>query len=351
MVFILIFQCFNGKSQDNSNIYYLCIGSGHYDFNPIYPNGQALQNLAQLPEAINSSNIMSKVITDYCKGKGVTLNSTKNKLISKKEILKGLEKLWQIIEKENKPDPFVIVYYCGHGFVDGLLGSQFLLSGTYPRTRENDKIEERIDQNIYLLEFIFLLMMKQPSLSFMEMDKFFDSSNDPFQALGLLASFFLHIEKTPPRWILLLDCCRNPLTDDGLNMKKLQQNYDSSIADKINNGFTMLANGVKELYNNTFSLVDPIIFSGKNMNATPVVEYPKNDLIKSKDVSAEIHVGPICNKTLCVLDSAYKNNQNTMSLKTWLRLITTPTGKENSRPNTSSDIENSVDYKSLFNFK
>lgn len=339
---LILLSAIKASGQSTSSLYYLCIGSGHYDFNPMYSKDHVFEDYEQLPEAINSSLVMSEIIKNYGHGEGIVLNSSKERLISKDDILSSLETTWEKINADKKPDPLLIIYYCGHGFVDSLIGSQFLLSGNYPRVRNKDNFDERVKENIYALELMFMIMMKQPSMSFKEMDKIF-TSNDPMAALGQFLKLVLNINTSSIRCLVLLDCCRNPITNDGLNMKNLQKRYGKQGSEGIAGGFASIVEAVKPLYGNSLSMLHPLIFSGENMNAVSVVAYPPVNLPAIGDEYKKEGIGPICQKTIKIIKKMDKDNQM-LTLNRWLSLLTSHSSNEESTPVSSSPINKGDTY-------
>lgn len=115
---------FSDKTTQKYQLYYLTIGSQHY-------NSKLFRTIQ---EATSSAK---KIAEEFRKigGKGIEVLSQSNNPISRDKILESIYDVKRIIRHDNPENPLLIFYYMGHGLGDNF-STSYLVPGDYEIEQE-----------------------------------------------------------------------------------------------------------------------------------------------------------------------------------------------------------------------
>lgn len=265
-----IMDCF---AQPRFNVYYISIGSMFYKNNP------GATSWDDLPEAGTSATIMASCLSRYAGGKGLTFISKKNELFSKDILNDALKQLWNTILQERPVNPLLVVYYCGHGISDTLVGSQYLPSGDCSTLQKTETFQEMCRKNVFIPEITKMLS----DLSLAERGRM-----------------------VIPRYLFLLDCCRHDTSDP--NMRIVTDTSDRTSITK---------------YKNPDRTAELVVYSTMDRKEGPVMPLPvlQNPIVSGKDTSG---IGPLCRKTLILLDKRIGTNASGIDLESYVTELLDP---------------------------
>lgn len=192
-------------AQSEHQLYYLSIGSGHYEDRKEYFDDNTFKASGNVYCSITSASIMKELFSKCFNAKGFSLISEEENKITREQIFATLDKLDGLIIKDAAKKPFVLVYYSGHGFGDDIAGSQLFVMGNFSSS---------FGKNLSLKEGQDWLMKKVVSL--LEITQRFDSLKYDY--------------------MILIDCCRQglkPGESKSSILNKWKMNLDSSVVKKF----------------------------------------------------------------------------------------------------------------------
>lgn len=148
---LLVFFSNWSFSQEKYSIHYISVGSGIYE-----PLGkEAPHRLSDVAAANQSAQMMSELFDSIGAKNGISLISNKKKAIHKTDIMDAVRKT--IIASKKDKNPFIIFYFCGHGFTNGLLEAHFMATGEFQHDHKNLTYEEWIELSLPPLDIRELL--------------------------------------------------------------------------------------------------------------------------------------------------------------------------------------------------
>lgn len=247
------------NAQTNYSVYYLTIGNGHY---------YQKDNFEDLPEAVVSANIIANFFKDKAYANGITINSGPNAPLTRDAILSKFGELLNLINNENPPNPFVIIYYCGHGFSHDNLSYLYLIPGAY----DND--------------------INKSTSSYLDYNAI-----TPYQ-------FIYYLEESNIDYCLLLDCCR----------KRTDYRYTDSYGWDLvknspgNRAQTMRDENILQAYKNQIKrMVDyPVMLASEFDSVAYLYDIPDNLLAKKMSNNYTGNIGPICRRLLLSMNNLNK---------------------------------------------
>jgi len=111
--------CVGQKIPLRANIFYVSVGSSHYDSNPAFEF---------LPSAKNSAQRFSQYMKTF-DAFGITETSTSKRRITKAIIINAINVVVDSMKKSKHWPNILFVYLCGHGFADLSTQLQFFVTG------------------------------------------------------------------------------------------------------------------------------------------------------------------------------------------------------------------------------
>jgi hypothetical protein len=261
----IVLLSLTGKAQQNTSLFYLCVGSEHYtiDFEKYAPG---FGGLANLTAATESAKKMATLFNEFGAMNGIVFTSTADSMISKANFSAAVSSLIKMVQKNKAKNPFVVLYYCGHGFSAPRLEAHYIPPGGFTQNPETLSPEEWNTYGIAPLDF------------------------------------HEQLQKAKLNHMILLDCCYEG---------KQQQNPLPSQAVVKNLGIENVEGFMKNTYEllkdmNRMIGPDPVVFSTKADSSVATVSMPG-----IKDLT----VGPICRR-------AYLIKQKTEGQKLTVRNFT-----------------------------
>lgn len=254
LLFLFLLISIKGISQKQYDIYYLSIGSGYYEPLGKEPKGK----LPDVTAAISSSKLMTKLFDSLGAKSGITLLSTKKKVVTKEEVMTNVDRI--IKDAKKGKNPFIVFYYCGHGFTSGKLKAHFITTGEFFHDTEEFEHEDWLE---YAL----------PPLDIREK---------------------LSASKIP--YMMLIDTCYSGNLE---NPERLTQSEIDAF------GLKKMDDLMGDTYNILIALnqmlgPDPVIFSANAGTPALTLNYKFEDG-KTREV------GPICRKAHIVMNTKFKN--------------------------------------------
>lgn len=257
-----------GFCQKKTTLYYLCIGSEHYSIDSeLYEEG--FNGLLNLEAATTSSNKMATLFKDFGATYGKVINSSPEHFITKKYIFDAIEDVIRKIKKEKKTNPFLIIYYAGHGFSCPDFEGHFIPPGDFIKNPSSLDLDGWIKYGIGALD--------------------------------------IHekISNAKLNHMILLDCCHEG--------KQKQDNLpDQSVVKSLG------IDNVESLMKNTYTIFramnrmvgpNPVIFSTSVDSSVPTVPLPDQD---------NEEVGPLCRKAYIIKK---KVGDATLSIENFTMLL------------------------------
>jgi len=139
---LLFFTTSKVFGQNKYDLFYLSIGSSHYS-NPA---------LGSLDAANTAAERMSQLFQKMGAKSGITLLSSKEKMLNRSRLFVALTEILERAKKSKSKNPFIIVYYAGHGFSSGRYKSHFLPPGNFSKNPKLMDQEEWFEYAIAPLE-------------------------------------------------------------------------------------------------------------------------------------------------------------------------------------------------------
>ena len=155
MAIMLAFSFFSdeGKaSSDEYQIYYISIGSSHYE--------NLDMNLPLAKGSNNSARVIAETLDSYG-AKGTLLTSEEGDLPDREDLRQALFELKQNIREDNPENPFLIFYYMGHGIGDQASRYLYLPSDVdtaFAQTNTLDLIHNHVWSYDVITSFVFFRM-------------------------------------------------------------------------------------------------------------------------------------------------------------------------------------------------
>src|SRR4051812_39672650 len=88
-------------AQSKFDVYYLSIGSAHYEHDSKKFREPNFIPYDDLPEANFSASVMTKVFQKFSAAKGITLMSSDKSMLTKKRILSAVDSLGRLVAKDH----------------------------------------------------------------------------------------------------------------------------------------------------------------------------------------------------------------------------------------------------------
>lgn len=281
---LLILCLFNSGwlfSQTPLDVYFLSVGSEHYEQDAKKFREKNFIPYDNLPEARLSAAIMSQIFSRYAAGKGRTLFSEDGKPLTKTKILAGIDSVRSMIVKGKSKNPFFIFYYCGHGISENLAWNQFLIPGNY---------------------------------TYIPGSKGIDHLNKNLIWMGDLAD---KLDRFKIPYMLLIDCCRKEEKENSFPEKRMQYFF----SEQNMQTFRSLVSVLK--FMNEFRQTNPVVFSIVPGEVAPVEDLPKKDIVAGWGLDSSLQVGPICRRILKMTDLI--NQTSFLTVETFIKRLTSNT--------------------------
>ncbi|MCW3108958.1 MAG: hypothetical protein JWQ09_3464 [Segetibacter sp.] len=265
-------------SQQRPDVYFLSVGSGHYEQDARKFREKGFIPYDNLPEATTSASIMSQILVRFADAKGKTLLSNEDKPLAKAKILASLDSVKSQIERNKAKNPFFVLYYCGHGISENLAWNQFLIPGNYTYIPGNKNVDHLNKYLIWIGDLV---------------DK---------------------LEKLKVPYMLLIDCCRKEEADKSFPEKRMRYFFSEQNVET----FKSLVSVLK--FMNEFHQTSPVVFSITPGEVAPVVDIPKKDIVAQWGLDSSMQIGPLCRRVLKMVDTLNQHSQ--ISLERFVRLLT-----------------------------
>ncbi len=251
-------------AQKNYSIFYLCIGSEHYEQNTArYEEG--FLGLNDLEAAGSSATKMAELFKRMGAVSGKLLLSESPSTISKKSVTDQLKQLIKEIKTSKAKRPILMIYYAGHGFSSGDYKTHFIPPGNF---------------------------VKSPKA--LTWESWYEHTIAPLDLREL-------IDENKISYMMFLDCCyEGELKQQVIPPKELQQSTGTEVAFNL---FKDLGNIFDHM--NTMTGPDPVIFS------CPPGKTVTTDLYDFGD--GKIEVAPLCRRIHLVLDQKLKGTDVSVS--------------------------------------
>lgn len=293
-------------AQSDLNVYFLAVGSGHYEQDAKKFREKGFVPYDNLPEANLSASIMAEFFSRFAMAKGKVLLSEHEKPLSKASLLAGIDSVGALIRREKPKNPFFILYYCGHGISEDVLWNQYLIPGNYtyiPGTKDVSHLEKN---------------------------------------LIWLRSLDIKLNNLAVPFMVLIDCCRKAQTEYGFNEKNLQYFFSKENAETFGTIIQVLQK-LDEL-----STDKPFLFSISPGKSAPVVDIPDKALVANWGLDSSFQIGPICRRTLKLVDLLKDDFQ--ISSLGFVKLLTTK-GIDSGTPTSVSNLKEGANVKEYPLFK
>lgn len=249
-------------AQHSFKVYYLAIGSGHYEHDSKKFTEKDFIPYDDLPEANYSVLVMSQVLQLYAGAKGITLQSSQKDMMTQKRVMAGIDSLAKMAVNDKAQNPLLLIYYCGHGISENLGWNQFMIPGNYTSVAGTKQISALGEKLIFLGDIT---------------DK---------------------LDKYKKRYVVITDCCRKEEADNSIPEAQLRYFFDKRNVET----FKTVVAGLKFL--NEYHQVNPVIFSIAPGSVAPTVDLPANDIVKAAPVEQDLQIGPVCRRLLLLLNKS-----------------------------------------------
>lgn len=247
--------------QDKLDIYYLSVGSAHYEHDSKKFKEKQFIPYDNLPESNLSAKITADLFKTYGNAKGRSLLSTDFRFVTKEKLFAEIDSVKYMIKKDKPKNPIFVMYYCGHGFSENLSWNQFLIPGDYTNIPGTKKNENLVKNLIWLGDIT---------------DK---------------------LDKDKVRYMILIDCCRKEERDNSFPKKGMHYFFSDQNVETLETVVTVLR------HLNEFHQPNPVIFSITPGESAPVVDIPDKNLVNKWGLDSSQQIGPICRRMLLILNS------------------------------------------------
>jgi hypothetical protein len=250
--------------QDEYDIFYLVIGSEHYE-QDAKKFDEGFLGLNNLEAANNSAVKMEQLFEKMGAKSGRMLLSKSPYDINQKLILDQLNGLIKEVKKSKSKNPIIIVYYAGHGFSSGDYKTHFIPPGNF---------------------------VKNPAM--LEWEEWLEHSIAPLDLREIL-------EESKISYMMLLDCCY----EGELRQQELvsEEIHDLTGTEELMDLFGDIGNILDNL--NTMTGPDPVIFSCKPGSTVITDLY---DFGEGRE-----EVAPLCRRIHLILDQKLKEEDVSIS--------------------------------------
>lgn len=142
-VILIIFLSFlsSVKAQISRSIYYISIGSTHYE-----KSKEDLSNCDNWTESLPSANISAKIFAETAKrlypNGGILLTSTSKKVVSKQRIFEAFQELGLAVKRDTAVEKIVLIYFYVHGASNNVNQVLYLIPGDIGCEGEYFYVEE-----------------------------------------------------------------------------------------------------------------------------------------------------------------------------------------------------------------
>ena len=251
-------------AQDQLDIFYLCVGSEHYEQNQEkYDDG--FLGLNNLEAANNSAQKMAELFQRMGAKSGRVLLTQSSIMLTQMSLIDQVNGLIKDVEKAEAKNPIIIVYYAGHGFSSGDYKTHFIPPGAFVKNPKTLEWEEWLEHSIAPLEIREIL------------------------------------EDSKISYVMLLDCCyHGELRQQELISEELQNLTGTNTVMEL---FGEVGNILENL--NTMTGSDPVVFSCQPGATVATDLY---DFGQGKE-----EVAPLCRRIHLILDEKLKEENVTVS--------------------------------------
>jgi hypothetical protein len=269
-------------AQVKTNYFYLSVGCGRYEQDPSKFKSSHFKSFPNIPQAEHSADIMSEVFELFFKARGLCVTSKNGEMIARKDIFKGLNTVTSLIKETKAENPFLLIYLCGHGFLDTVTRQQILVPGDFTRDTKIDfnggKVLEELIHCSELIDSLGMLKKRGPDFPY----------------------------------TVLYDACRYNEDGFALDMNKVKQKSDSIFFYQMAGIVKQILGARKQQENANF------IYGVAEGNEVPTYPAPKtrNSL---KSLRPGNNVGSLCRRSLLIFDR--KNAGRPVTLLQFFNLL------------------------------
>ncbi|MGB0175676.1 MAG: caspase family protein [Owenweeksia sp.] len=242
----------NGVAQEFS-VFYLAVGSSHYQQN-LDSLSEDCESFTDMPAANKSASLMAQLFEERSGGQGILLNSRRNHLLTKGEILENLNTIVNEAKTTNRKQPLLVFYFCGHGVSEGAGWNQYLVPGNFTEKPSNIVRRSRA---------VNLRAMQDKLIHLAEISDILKESGMPY--------------------MLLIDACHEGPVENFSSLDMVLRDTSVTNARELE----IMLSLQKDYGSN-----NPVVFATPPGTLTRVVQNPKT--------SERSLVGPLCRKMLLI---------------------------------------------------